>query len=115
MRSRWQDWVNIVLGAWVFFSPWILQYTAEGAGAWNAYLFGLGIVVFAAMAVLVPHPWEEWVVFLLGGWLIAAPWILTFQNEAAIWNAVILGILVGIFALSGLNNPRPREPEARRA
>lgn len=115
MRSRWQDWVNLALGTWLFFSPWLLQYAAEGPGAWNAYLFGLGIVIFAGMAVLIPHQWEEWAVFLLGAWLIAAPWILAFESDAAVWNSVVLGILVGIFALSGLANRRPAAIPIRRS
>lgn len=38
---------------------------------------------------------------VLGVWLILSPWILGFSGEAgATWNAVIVGLLVGLLALS---------------
>jgi hypothetical protein len=30
MRKHWQDWGNLVLGLWVFVSPWVLQHTRPG-------------------------------------------------------------------------------------
>ena len=35
MRQRWEDWINFVLGVWLFVSPWILGYLSVGAAAWN--------------------------------------------------------------------------------
>lgn len=113
MKGRWQDWVNLVLGAWLFFSPWILQYATGGPGAWNSYVFGIGIVVFAAIALFAPQKWEEWVNFALGVWLIISPWVLEFRSDVATWNVVILGILVGIFSLSGMAT-QPAAPVATR-
>ncbi len=25
MRSRWVDWANLILGVWLFISPWVLN------------------------------------------------------------------------------------------
>lgn len=45
--------------------------------------------------------WEEWVNVVLGVWLILSPWILGFSGMTnAMWNAVIVGLLVGVLALS---------------
>lgn len=45
--------------------------------------------------------WEEWVNVVLGVWLILSPWILGFSGmTGAMWNAVIVGLLVGVLALS---------------
>src|SRR5687767_2853564 len=49
---RWQDWANLVLGAWLFVSPWALSY--DGIAAWNAHGVGVGVVVFALTAAYVP-------------------------------------------------------------
>lgn len=40
-----------------------------------------------------------WINGLLGLWLIVAPFVLRYSNvRAAMWNEVIVGILVAIFA-----------------
>src|SRR5689334_23400180 len=57
---RWQDWVNLLLGVWLFLSPWLLGYTgASMTASWNAWILGVALVVFSAIAVSVPRTWEE--------------------------------------------------------
>jgi general stress protein CsbA len=103
--KRWQDWVNIVLGAWLVASPWLFGYTTEPMyAAWAAYGFGLAVILFAAIAVYMPKAWEEWVTVLLGLALIASPWVLGFAGHlAATLNAVVLGMLVVFFAASAMS------------
>ena len=36
--GRWQDWLNLVLGIWLFFTPFFYQLSTLNAAAWNAYL-----------------------------------------------------------------------------
>jgi hypothetical protein len=99
--KRWQDLGNILLGAWLFISPWILDYV-EGMppAARNSYLLGLAIVVFAAVAIYIPRVWEEWINIALGIWTIISPWALAFQVEHDIVvNNVIVGVLVTALAL----------------
>jgi len=94
--KRWQDLGNIVLGAWLFVSPWAMAYEATMRNAaLNAHIVGLAIVIFAAVAVYIPRAWEEWINVLLGLWAIASPWALGFSAERNIaMNAIIVGILV---------------------
>jgi hypothetical protein len=109
-RQRWEDWINLILGAWLFLSPWILNYTVSQGAAWNAYILGIAIIVFTIIALSTPKPWEEWVNTALGVWLIISPWVVGFATQAAAtWNAVILGIIV--LAIS-LEATRPsRQPQ----
>ena len=98
--KRWQDLGNIVLGAWLFISPWAMGYeeTLRNASL-NAHLAGLAIVVFAAVAVYMPRAWEEWINMALGLWTIISPWALGFSAERSVaMNAVIVGILVAALA-----------------
>ena len=45
--------------------------------------------------------WQDWANLVLGLWLVLSPWILGFSGtSSAAWNAVILGLLVGLLALS---------------
>lgn len=98
--KRWQDWVNLALGLWLFGSPWFLGYAAGmEKAAWNAYVMGTAIVVFAAVAVYMPKVWEEWLNMALGVWMIVSPYALGFHSHmVAGINAVIVGVLVTAFA-----------------
>lgn len=98
--QQWQDAVNFVLGVWLFFSPWIIGFTGETAPAWNAYVLGVIIAVAAAAALVEFAKWEEWANALFGAWLIVSPWILGFSGlAAAMWNAVIVGLIVLVLAV----------------
>jgi hypothetical protein len=43
--------------------------------------------------------WEEWINVFVGGWLIAASWLLHVQSSSARTNFVVVGALVAIFAV----------------
>ena len=47
--------------------------------------------------------WQDPVNLILGIWMIVSPWVLGYSMEATpTWNAVILGILIGVAALFAL-------------
>ena len=47
--------------------------------------------------------WQDIVCLILGLWLIASPWVLGFTGiEAAMWNAVVLGIVIALMTLAEL-------------
>ena len=99
--KRWQDWVNLVLGAWTLASPWVLGFAdGQSAAAWSAWVLGAAIVIFAGIAMSVPKAWEEAINILLGVCLLASPWVLNFATQSTpTSNAAIAGVLVAAFAL----------------
>jgi hypothetical protein len=107
MRQRWEDWVNFILGIWLFFSPWILGYALIQSAAWNAYVIGVAFVVFTIWALSIPKPWEEWINAILGLWLLFSPWILGFSAQlVATWNALICGVIVLVLSLEATRPTR---------
>lgn len=46
------EWLRIVLGAWLFFSPWILGFVAIGALAWTAWIIGILVIALAVWKLL---------------------------------------------------------------
>ena len=101
MRMKhWQDPVNLVLGIWLFASAWVLGFENETAAMVNVVIIGLLLVATALGAMFVPRAWEEWTELVLGLWLIASPWVLSFSTmrEPRV-NAVIVGLIVAILAL----------------
>ncbi len=125
----WTDIVNLLLGIWLFISPWVLQFAAaSGTGsqfdnaAWNAWVLGVIVFIVAAVALSAYARAPEWLNLLLGIWIFIAPWVLGFAlvgSSAAAWDHWVVGALVFIFAgtrLSGMQrigSTAPNRPDAR--
>ena len=105
--ARWQDWANLVLGAWVFISPWVFgsAYSAGGANSWNSWITGVIIFLAAGWAIAQPRViWPEWVNAVAGAWLFVSPWVLGFTggtntNFGGAWNDWIVGAVVFFLAI----------------
>ncbi|RMD64967.1 MAG: hypothetical protein D6826_01205 [Alphaproteobacteria bacterium] len=98
--DQWRDVANFALGIWLVVSPWALAYAAHQAAAWNAYVLGVVIAVAAFAALIAFHEWEEWVNTAFAVWLIISPWALGYATvSAALWNQIIVGLVVGGLAL----------------
>jgi hypothetical protein len=92
------DVANLILGAFLFVSPWILGFGGSGAGQ-NANIAGIIIVVLAIAALFAFAVWEEWLNLIVGLWTLVSPWVLGFQaNTKAMTVSVVVGILVAILA-----------------
>jgi hypothetical protein len=102
MRTkRWQDWVTLIVGIWLFFSPWILGFYSEmPTASWNFFLVGAAFVVFAGFGLNLLSRWEEWVNLVLGIWMIISPWVLQYSgNTTPRDDAVIGGVIVAVMAI----------------
>jgi hypothetical protein len=101
MAMKWQDWVTLVLGVWLFFSPWILGFYSSMPGAsWNFFLLGIAFVVFSAFGLSLRTMWEEWVTLVLGLWMIVSPWVLAYSTiTPARDDAVIVGVINAALAI----------------
>lgn len=88
---------------WLFVSPWVLGFATGNGGAsvaaWIACIVAIVIAVLSIAALARAEPWEEWVNIVAGVWLIISPWVLRFSGTRhALWNALIVGAPVIIFA-----------------
>jgi SPW repeat len=114
-NARYCDVANLVLGAILFFSPWIFTFAA-GAQSQNAFVTGLAIVVLAIAALAAFAVWEEWLNLIVGLWSVVSPWVLGFQGTTAMTVHVVIGILVAVLAAIELwmmyQNP-PHQTAAR--
>ena len=55
-HRRWQDWVNLLLGAWLFISPWVLLNA--GGYATDAFWVGALIVLVSIWASNLINSWR---------------------------------------------------------
>jgi len=91
------DVANLILGAILFFSPWIFSF-ASGPQSLNAYTCGIIIVLLAIGALTAFAAWEEWLNLIVGLWVLVSPWVLGFQGSTAMSVHVVIGILVAVLA-----------------
>ncbi len=91
------DVANLILGAILFFSPWIFAFEA-GAQSQNAHITGIIMAVLAIAALAAFATWEEWLNLIVGLWAIISPWALGFAGTTAMTVHVVIGILVAVLA-----------------
>jgi hypothetical protein len=53
---QWEEWVNVVLGAWLIVSPWLLGFSALTNVVWNQVVTGL---VAGALALWAAYKARE--------------------------------------------------------
>ncbi|MGE5547366.1 MAG: SPW repeat protein [Solirubrobacterales bacterium] len=98
--SYWQDWLNLLIGVWLFISPWALGYSTTGAASWNSWVFGVVVAAIALAALIQFARWEEWLNVAAGLWLVVSPWVMGFADQQVpVWNHVTVGLLVAALAL----------------
>ena len=114
MESQWGNWINLILGAWFFATPWAFDYGFNLSDRTillaniNAWVVGTVVVVSAVSAISDLKPWEEWVNLILGIWLIFSPFIIgTNEQSNLMWNSVIVGVLIAV--ISGIELPMARK------
>ena len=106
--SRFQSWINLLAGVWVVFSPWILDFWRLTTPTWNNVIIGALVVVLATSRLWGdPGTWPSWTNVVLGIWLLISPWVLAFSSFGMpTGNDVILGIIIGVFAIWGASVQR---------
>lgn len=103
MTKRWYDDLMLVLGVWLFLSPWVLSYSLGATESWNAYIAGAAIAAVAAFTVYRPDLWGEVINLVIGIWVVVSPWALKVAAEqTARVNALVVGAIVVLLALWGL-------------
>lgn len=114
--KRWQDWVMLIFGIWLFVAPfWMGGYDSSGSvAARNSYVLGVLVFAFGWAALATARRWEEWMELILGIWLVISPFVLGFwsSEHGAGWNQLILGVLIGLDAIWALAAARPSLPQA---
>src|SRR6266567_3774314 len=91
------DVANLVLGAILFFSPWIFAFDA-GLPSQNAFISGIVIAALSIAALAAFAVWEEWLNLIVGLWVIISPWVLGFQGSTAMTVHVVIGMIVAVLA-----------------
>lgn len=98
------SWIAAILGLWQLLSPFILGYSGTMVALWNAVIVGIILIVLGVWSALSSSVSTtralDWINFIVGLWLIVSPFILAFSGVSiALWDAVIVGIIVAVIDL----------------
>ncbi len=52
--KHWQDPINVLLGAWLAVSPWVLGFQDQMAPTANGVVIGLALIAAALGAIFMP-------------------------------------------------------------
>jgi SPW repeat len=123
---QWISGINVVAGLWLIIAPFVLGYDEIRAALWNDVLVGIIVAAFAMARVAGPlqHPGLSWINALLGLWLIVAPFLLAYGGpleaeapavegaigaaEAAMWNDIIVGVIILVLGIWSALSTRGR-------
>src|SRR5262245_36838287 len=98
-RDHPQDWIYVFLGVLLFLSPWVLEFYRDRVPAWNAWIAAPFIALAAIAAIYAFEIWQDWLLALLGIWVLVSPWALGFaSNSTALWTHIAIGLLMVAFA-----------------
>lgn len=89
----------LLLGIYFFISPWIY---GAGYSAWNSWIVGALVVLFAAIRMSGPvmMTWPSVMNCFLGAWIFCSPWIYGYTgNSARYANSLASGVVVFLLAL----------------
>jgi hypothetical protein len=106
------DVLNLILAGLLFFSPWLFGFST-GAQWQTASVVGLIMAVLSIAAIAAFAVWEEWLNLAAGLALIVSPWLLGFQNSAAMNIDVAIGVTVAALAALEVWLTREQRPEER--
>ncbi|MBW1698608.1 MAG: SPW repeat protein [Deltaproteobacteria bacterium] len=91
----WQGWINGILGLWVIVSAFVVAGSKTGNMA-NDLIAGIVLLVLGLWAGANHKSWQEWVIAIVGAWMIFAGIWFPSSYGGNMANDLIAGIIVAI-------------------
>lgn len=107
--------IDVALGLWLFVSPWVFGAYARPP-AWNSWIVGGAIAIFAAIQLSNPMGLRVWSVLniVLGAWAFVSPWVYRYTAETDRFvNSLCVGVVVVLLSAynaRGMGHMSPGAP-----
>jgi ABC-type enterobactin transport system permease subunit len=93
---RWQDQVIVLLGLWLFVSPFVMGYPVGSPPAVNAFIAGAIMAALAACDLYKTYVWAVIVNMVVGVWTAVSAWLIGVVHDPAMTSSLLI---VGIAAI----------------
>lgn len=98
--KRWQDGVILLLGVWLFVSPWVMGYPSGSPPAVNAFIAGAIIAALAIFDLYKTYVWAVLVNIIVGAWVAASPWVVDVVADGPMsMSMLVVGIATIVLGL----------------
>jgi hypothetical protein len=97
-REAALDLYNMILGSFLFVSPWLFAFNS-GAAREDAFVAGALVVLVSMLAIAVFAEWEQWVNLAIGCWLLVSPFVLDLPHKSGMHVAIAVGATVTFVSL----------------
>ena len=118
--------LDYLSGALMIALPWILGFSQYSGALWVMFMLGIVVIVYSVitryemgLAGLISMRTHLWFEFLVGGFLLASPWLLGFAEYVYMPHVVMGGLSVVVAMLTRtsptkVHGPQlsPRKPHA---
>lgn len=98
--GRWQDGGILLLGVWLFVSPWVMGYPSDSPPAVNAFIAGAIIATLAVFDLYKTYVWAVLVNIIVGAWVAASPWVVDVVADGPMsMSMLVVGIATIVLGL----------------
>jgi uncharacterized membrane protein len=108
----WQAWINAILGLWFIVAAFIIA-GSKTANITNGLITGIVLLILGIWAAVSYKGWKNWVVAIVGAWMIASGLWFPSSHVATVVNDIVAGaviIILSLWAWAGSSRvPQPKE------
>jgi len=87
---RWQDQGILLLGIWLFVSPWAMGYPSYSPPAVNAFIAGAIMAVLAAFDLYKTYVWAVLLNIVVGAWVAVSPWLVGVVGDRPMSGSMLM-------------------------
>src|SRR4051812_20257045 len=98
-------WMNVLIGAWLIASPFVLRFAHYSDGVSNNICVGAALIFLTLGSA--KNGLLKGLIILIGAWLFASAVLLNVSPKAYLWNNLILAFLVVLCAVAS-ESPYPQ-------
>jgi F0F1-type ATP synthase membrane subunit a len=107
----WQAWLNAILGLWFIVAAFIIA-ASKTANMTSNLIAGIIVVILGVWASVRYKGWKNWVVALIGVWMIISGFWFPGNYVATVGNDIVAGTVIIILSTWAVFSRVPQPKEA---
>lgn len=96
----WPRVVELMLGVWLWITPFVLAFELGGSESLQAWLCGTGVIIASCLSYWRPTRHARGATAVIGLWLASSSYFGgSFPAPPAVQNGLLVGLLLLMFAI----------------